>query len=52
MELVVCLVVSRSSHITFVINFMQAIYSYVPEINHVSKVRSVAAGLYLQFVNV
>jgi len=30
--------------------FVQGIYVYIPEINHVSKVRSVAAVVYLQFV--
>jgi len=30
--------------------FMQGIYNYTPETNHVSKVYSVAAVLYLQFV--
>ena len=30
--------------------FMQGIYNYMPEINHVSRVYSVAAILYLQFV--
>ena len=28
---------------------MQAIYNYIPKTNHVSRVRSVAAVLYLQF---
>ena len=32
------------------ITFMQGIYNYVPETNHVSKVYSVAAVLCLQFV--
>ena len=30
--------------------FMQVIYNYVPETNHVSTLHSVAAVLYLQFV--
>ena len=30
--------------------FMQGIYNYIPETNHVSRVYSVAAVLYLQFV--
>ena len=34
----------------FVITFMQSIYNYIPEINHISRVYSVAAVLYLQFV--
>ena len=29
---------------------MQDIYNYIPETNHVSRVRSVTAVLYLQFV--
>jgi hypothetical protein len=29
---------------------MQGIYNYIPETNHVSRVYSVAAVLYLQFV--
>ena len=32
------------------ITFMQGIYSYIPETNHVCRVYSVAAILYLQFV--
>ena len=34
--------------IIFVITFMQVIYYYIPETNHVSRVHSVAAVLYLQ----
>ena len=33
-----------------VINFMQGIYSHIPKTNCVSRVYSVAAILYLQFV--
>jgi len=33
--------------ITFVITFMQSIYNDIPETNHVSRVYSVAAVLYL-----
>jgi hypothetical protein len=33
-----------------VIAFMQDIYNYIPKTNHVSRVYSVAAVLYLQFV--
>jgi len=33
-----------------VIIFMQDIYNYIPETNHVSRVYNVAAVLYLQFV--
>ena len=33
-----------------VITFMQGIYSYIPETNHVSVVYSFASVLYLQFV--
>ena len=36
--------------ITFVIASVQVIYNYIPETNHVSRVYSVAAVLYLQFV--
>jgi hypothetical protein len=36
--------------ITPVIIFMQGIYNYIPETNHVSRVYSVAVVLYLQFV--
>jgi len=32
------------------ITFMQGIYNYMPETNHISRVYSVAAILYLQFV--
>ena len=34
--------------IIFVITFMQGIYYYIPETNHVSRVHSVAAVLYIQ----
>ena len=33
-----------------VFTFMHGIYNYIPETDHVSRVRSVAAVLYLQFV--
>jgi len=36
--------------IIHVITFMQGIYNHIPEINHVYRVYSVAAVLYLQFV--
>jgi hypothetical protein len=36
--------------IILVITFMQGIYNYIPETNHVSTVYSVAAVLYWQFV--
>ena len=36
----------------FVIPFMQGIYNYTPATNYVSRVYSVAADLYLQFVHV
>jgi hypothetical protein len=36
--------------IILVITFLQGIYNYIPETNHVSKVYSVAVVLYLQFV--
>jgi hypothetical protein len=36
--------------IILVITFMQGIYNYIPETNHVSRVYSVAGVLYLQFV--
>ena len=36
--------------IILVITFMQGIYNYIPETNYVSRVYSVAAILYLQFV--
>jgi hypothetical protein len=36
--------------IILVITFMQDIYNYIPETNHVSGVYSVAAVLYLQLV--
>ena len=34
----------------FVIIFMPDIYNYIPETNHVSRVESIAAVLYLQYV--
>ena len=33
-----------------IITFMQGIYNYIPETNHVSSAHSVAAVLYLQFL--
>ena len=36
--------------IIFVITFMQGIYNYMPETNHVYRVHTVAAVRYLQFV--
>jgi hypothetical protein len=36
--------------IIFVVTFMQGIYSYIPQTNHVYRVCSVAAVLYLQFM--
>ena len=36
--------------IILVIAFMQGIYNYTPETNHVSRLRNIAAVLYLQFV--
>jgi hypothetical protein len=36
--------------IVFVITFMRDIYNYIPETNHVSRVYSVAAILFIQFV--
>jgi len=36
--------------IILVITFMKSIYSLIPETNHVSRVYSVAAVLFLQFV--
>jgi len=36
--------------ITLVTTFMQGIYNHIPETNCVSRVYSVAAVLYLQFV--
>ena len=41
---------SSSIIVILVITFMQFIYSYVPETNHISRVYSVAAVPYLQFV--
>ena len=35
--------------IIIIITFMQSTYNYVPETNHISRVKSVAAVLYLQF---
>jgi len=34
----------------FVITFVQGIYDYILETNHVRRIRTVAAFLYLQFV--
>ena len=36
--------------IILLITFMAGVYNYIPETNHVSRVYSVAAVLYLQFV--
>jgi hypothetical protein len=42
--------IAMSVIIILVITFMQGIYKYIPETNHVSRVYSVAAVLYLQFL--
>ena len=44
------IIIISSSAIILVIPFMQGIYNYIPEINCFSRVCSVAAVLYLQFV--
>jgi hypothetical protein len=49
-EQVTIIIMIIISIITIVIIFMQGIYIYIPETNHVSGVYSVAAILYLQFV--
>ena len=33
-----------------VVTYMQGIYNYTPETNHISRIYSVSAVLYLQFV--
>jgi len=40
----------RIVFIMLVVTYMQGIYNYVPETNRISRVQSVAAVLYLQFV--
>jgi hypothetical protein len=40
----------RGSTFIIIITFMQGVYSYVPDVNHVSKVYSVAGILQLQFM--
>jgi hypothetical protein len=44
---VIVIIISSSS---LDITFMQGIYNYIPETNHVSKEYSVVAVLYVQFV--
>jgi len=41
---------STTTTIIIIIIIIWGIYNYVPETNHVSRVCSVAAALYLQFV--
>ena len=40
----------RVSILIIIVTFVQDIHNYVPETNHISRVHSVAAVLYLQFV--
>jgi hypothetical protein len=44
------LLLSSSSSSSFFNTFMQGIYNYIPDTNHVCRVHSVTAVLYLQFV--
>ena len=46
----IIIISSSSSSSILVITFMQGIYNYTAETNHVSRVYSVAAVLCLQFV--
>jgi hypothetical protein len=48
--LIVVLAATTTTTITTTTTFMQNIYNYIPETNHVSRVYSGAAVLYLQFV--
>jgi hypothetical protein len=41
---------NNNNRLIFVIIFMQGIYSYIPETNHVYRVYNVAALQYLQFM--
>jgi len=47
---IIIIIVIISIVIIHVITFMQGIYNYIPETNHVSRVHRVAAVLYLEFV--
>jgi len=49
-QLPLLLLISLFIIIILVITFMQGIYKYMPEINHVSRAYSVATVLYLQIV--
>jgi len=46
------MMMTKNGIITIILfnTFMQGIYNYIPETNHVSRVYSVAAVLHLQFV--
>ena len=46
----IVIIITISIGIILVIASMQGIYNYAPETNHVYRVHSVAAVLYLQFV--
>jgi len=48
--IIIIIIIIITIIIILVITFMNGIYNYVPETNHVSRVYSVAAVLYLQFV--
>jgi len=43
-------IITTTATTILVITFMQGIYNYILETNHVSRVYSVTAVLYLQFV--
>jgi len=43
-------VISACLVLLYVITFIEDIYNYIPETNHVSRVYSVAAALYLLFL--
>ena len=45
-----CIIVIIIIIIILAITIMQGIYNYIPETNHVSRVYTVAAVVYLQFV--
>ena len=50
LSIIIIIVIIIIIIIILVITFMQGIYNYIPETNHVSRVYSVAAVLYWLFV--
>jgi hypothetical protein len=47
---IIIILLNYCHHYYYVLSFIQGIYCCIPETNHVSRVYSIAAVLYLQFV--